>query len=293
VRGPSAFLVALHRAIALAPALSLTLQLVGLQPAQAADATHIYQAVADPISISLCPGLIKEISVHIRRTTLVNGQVYAQRVGGGRVIGLAGRLDIGHFNPVDPSRVVGGPPESVATFEYKADKPGTTEITFAITSTGEEARVGGKSARNSAKVRVEVTDCYEAYTSGLATVFTQKWMDKLRYPFFLAGYTPNVKNITAETQYMLFFPNPHDRLYGSYVLLDTHWVTSDPRSRCTAYISGRYDVVFYPNAEDPVEGDLMMKGSGEAVCKDVVIPIDYELFPGFQIAFRPAPPFSP
>jgi hypothetical protein len=248
-----------------------------------------YTAYANPGAIRLCVGDAEEISVEIERKTVTNGQQYPGNVTGGYILGVIDDTDVGEFEPTDAGRPVGGP-DGDAKFVFRAKKPGRTNIEFTIRTTGEEQRVRRKWPTNGDKILVEVRECWEAYTSGLASVFDDKDMGALDKPFLLVGHTPNVGGITTQSQYMFFAPNPQNNLTGGYAFIDTGWATADPRTKCTAYVSGRYDVVFYPDADHPVEGDLLMKGSGQAVCASgTVVPIDYQNQPGFQIGIKPRP----
>jgi len=224
--------------------------------------------------------------VVISRRTRVNGQSYFTHPAGGTIAGLIRDRSIGHFDPAGETQPVGGFPQAEAHFTFVADKIGRTEIDFAIRATGEEQRLGAQWPTVHDTVRVNVIGCYEAYTSGLATVFSQKYIGNFRYPFYLEGRIAT-QTLEGSTQYMFFIPNPQNRLTGGYAFIDTYWPQSTPGSRCTAFVSGRFDVVFYPDEEHVVEGDLLMKGSGVAFCPGQRIPIDYRNSTGFQIAFKP------
>jgi hypothetical protein len=268
-------------------ALSLLAQGWSVAPAQAAQPAGLsYQVTAESWPDSVCVGDGVELQVSIQRTTKVNGQAYRQWVVGGYVLGDISNTRIGHFEPGDAGRLVGAEPDHAAYLVFRADSAGRTEIEFTIRNTGEDLRVGTGFPTSSGKITVEVTDCFDAYTSGLATKFTEKDMGDLSKPFFLTGYTPNVQGVTTESQLMFFSPNPRDHTRGGYAFVDTAW-TSGGGGRCTAYVSGRYDVVLYGDPARPVEGDLLMKGSGVVVCPGQSLLIDYRDAPGFQIGFRP------
>jgi hypothetical protein len=113
-------------------------------------------------------------------------------------------------------------------------------------------------------------------------------MGDLTKPFLLEGRIAT-STMAGNTQYMFFIPNPQNRTTGGYVFVDTAWATADPRARCTLFVSGVYDVVLHGDPARPVEGDLLMKGTGSAVCRGNTVPIDYPDRTGFQIAFKPRP----
>lgn len=279
--------------LALTLALAATLGIsggAGADPAKAAKARAgiSYKAISSSLLEPLCVGESETYEVGINRITLVNGQRYRQWVTGGYVLGVISNEAVGRFEPRDAGRdVIGGAPVPVATFEFIAKSPGRTTIEFHVIRTGEEARVGADFSRTSDTVEVEVVDCFEAYTSGLATTFTAKDMEDLTEPFFLEGRIAS-STVAGTTQFMFFAPNPQNRTTGGYAFIDTAWPLAGPQGRCTAYISGRYDVVFYGHPDRPVEGDLMMRGSGVLVCANSSVEIDYTNAPGFQIGFRPS-----
>ena len=239
----------------------------------------------------LCVGDVEPITVVMMRRTTVNGRQYDQLVTGGEIAGIVADKQVGEFEPADDEiRDVGGAPRPEATFPFRAKSPGSTRIEFFIARTGEELRVGDDEGfyTDTDEIEVEVQNCFDAYTSGLATVFDEKDMDGLDEPFLLAGHKAS-STIAGSTQVMFFIPNPQNRTTGGYAFVDTAWAVADPRARCTAYVSGHYDVVFYPDEEHVVEGDLLMKGSGVAVCTGSTVAIDYQNTPGFQIGFKPRP----
>lgn len=273
----------------LAVLVGLLTQGVAITWGKPAQARISYFAIAVPMYESVCVGDTVEFSVSISRHTTVNGQSYRGWVSGGYVLGVIANEQVGHFEPADAGRSVGPPPGHDAIYEFHADAPGTTDIEFHIRNTGEELRVGTGFPQQADTVTVEVTDCFDAYTSGLATIFTEKDMGDLTEPFFLEGRIAT-STVAGSSQYMFFLPNPQNRMTGGYAFVDTAWALAKPGVRCTAYVSGRYDVVLYGDPAKPVEGDLLMKGSGVAVCPGDVIPIDYTSTPGFRIGFRPRAP---
>jgi hypothetical protein len=280
--------------LAFASALAVTLGVsggLGVAPAEAAKARAriVYTAIAvESGDTELCVGDALEITVSISRHTTINGRQYRDWISGGYVYGGISNDDVGHFEPRDQGRPVGGPPLQHATFVFRAVASGKTDIVFTIGDTGEERRVPGNYPRRDDTVSVEVVDCYDAYTSGLGTTFTQKDMGDLMEPFTLAG---RIASGTVEgiTQSMTFTPDPQDSTTGVYVFIDTAWATADPRAQCTAYITGEYDVVLYGNPAKPVEGDLLMTGTGVQVCGGISTEIDYSSQAGFRIGFRPRP----
>ncbi len=289
MRGPAFHRIPLSVLI-LVPLLGMLLQGGAVAPAQAAKAKVriSYAVIAVPKIEWLCVGEAVEFSVSISRHTTVNGQRYPQWVTGGDVLGVIGNEHVGAFEPADAGRSVGAEPEHAATFLFRGEAPGRTDIEFIIRNTGEDLRVGTGFPTQSDTVSVEVTDCFDAYTSGLGTVFDTKDMGDLTEPFFLAGHLAT-SGVAGLTQFMFFIPNAQNRTTGRYEFVDNAWALAAPAARCSAYISGRYDVALYGNPSEPVEGDLLMKGTGVAFCGGRAIPIDYTSAPGFQIAFRPRP----
>ena len=260
-------------------------------PTSAAAAAQIsYMAIATPTFESLCVGQTVEYSVSISRTTIAGGRSYSAWVSGGSVVGTVADQSIATLEPDDVASPVAGPQAPWATLVARGRGPGQTTISVEILRTGEEQRVGKNHPTHAATVTIEVADCWKAYTSGLGTTFTEDEMGDLSEPFFLAGVTPNVAGIESESQFMFFAPSPRDRLQGSYAFIDTAWAALGPSGRCTAFISGQYDVVFYHNAQAPKEGDLLMKGTGVYVCPGFALPIDYSNHTGFQIGMLPKDP---
>lgn len=247
-----------------------------------------YAVWASQSAYTVCVGDEVEFSVSIRRTTTINGERYGQWVSGGDIFGVIVDPHVGSFKPADVERPVGGGSLPQAIFVFRAMASGQTDIEFLIQNTGEEARVGTGFPQKSLTMGVKVNDCFDAYTSGLGTTFIDSDMGDLTEPFLLSGRI-NTSSVAGSSQYMFFAPNPQNRTTGRYTFIDTAWATADPLARCTAYISGRYDVVLYGDPAKPVEGDLLMKGTGVVVCTGNAMPIDYRAAPGFQILFRPRP----
>jgi hypothetical protein len=284
----------LRATVAIASMVVLTGRLVAVGSAEAASARIDYSAWPNPESLSMCVGDSTPIHVRIQRVITVNGTGYDSWVSGGVINGTVQYDSVGRLEPADTARPVGGPPEMDAIYEFVATGPGRTGVTFTIYQTGEDQRVGWGSSRHNDTVAVEVKDCFDAYTSGLGTVFDMKDMGALDKPFHLEGHI-NQNNLEGATQRMQFMPDPQNRTTGEYEFVDTSWAQTGPSGKCTAYVSGRYDVVFYPDAVNPVEGDLLMKGTGAVWCAGYKYDIDYTSTPGFQIGFkpRPAPPPPP
>lgn len=258
-----------------------------------------YYARANPISIQMCTGESRDIKVYIQRLMWRTGPSPAALfVGGGRTLAVINDQSVGHFEPADAGRNVVGHPDPHGTYTFVADKPGQTTIDLVIHTTGEEASLGVGFVTDGESISVEVTDCYQAHTSGLGAIFTESDMGGLDKPFLLSGYTPNTRGITTETQFMFFAPNPQDRLRGGHAFIDTS-VTAlgGMQGQCTLYFSGRYEVVFYippsqPAPADADVGDLMLYGRGSLFCQgrymfDVVDGGANS--PAFQISFKPKP----
>jgi hypothetical protein len=275
----------------LATALALVLGVGGgldATPAQAAKARVriSYQVLTLPGSWKGCVGEEVAFGVFIHRTTKVNGRTYPEFLSGGRVLYSIDNPTVGEMEPLHQGQSVGAPPKSEAMFLFRAKAAGRTRIVFVIGDTGEGRRVGTNAAGQEKKVSVEVVDCYDAYTSGLGTTFSVKDMGDLTKPFRLDGRISS-SAVAGDTQFMFFMPHPQNRTTGGYVFVDTAWPTADPRARCTAVVSGTYDVVLYGNPAKPVEGDLLMDGTGVQVCGGISTPIDYADRSGFRIGFRP------
>lgn len=263
--------------------------------AQGASVSITYAAKTQA-TLKLCVGESDELAVRVLRVLTRPGREVGIWVPGGRVVGFIGNGSVIHFEPSDGGRDVVGQPIPEAVFKVVADAPGLTEIEFVIHKTGEERSVGANWPRAEATVQVEVNDCYEAHTSALAQIFTTKDMGGLNEYFLLAGYTPNTRGITTDTQVMFFLPDPQDRLHGSFAWVDL--VTTymgNLAGSCMSFFSGRYDVVFYipPNQPAPPGadvGDLMMKGQGDVFCEGkFLFHLDYRQAAGFQISFKPKP----
>jgi hypothetical protein len=289
--------------LAVALVLAVILGGPGGMPARAQSQASIdYLAAVLWFVPTLCTGETEEIHVGIRRyIEPPSGEIIGAWISGGTVGSFIYNESVGHFDPEGPGvvviRDVVGQPLPEAVYKFVADKPGQTDIDFIIGSTGEEATHGSGWPTTVATVRVEVTDCYEAHTSGLAAIFTDKDMGGLNKWFLLSGYTPNVNGVTTDTQVMFFIPNPQDRLHGHYAHVDlAYTVIGNLQSACIAYISGRYDVAFNipPGQPEPPGadvGDLVMFGSGDVFCNGrFAAHLDYRSSPGFLIAFKPKPP---
>lgn len=281
-------------AVALAAVLSLVTLVAA--PAQAASPVSITYTAYAQASLTLCVGESDEIAVRVLRVLARPGREVGLWVPGGRIFGGIGNGNIAHFEPSDAGRDVVGQPVPEAVFKIVADAPGQTDIEFVIQDTGEEASAGSGWPQSDATVRLEVNDCYEAHTSALAKIFTDKDMGGLNKYFLLAGYTPNERGITTDTQVMFFMPNPQDRLHGSFAWVDlVSTFLGGLQGSCITYFSGRYDVVFYipPNQPAPPGadvGDLMMYGQGDVFCNGrFLFHLDYRSSAGFQISFKPKP----
>ena len=146
-----------------------------------------YRAIAMRASAKLCVGDKLEIDVAIKKTAVINGNTYSEWVTGGLLEAVIKKRQVGRFDPPrDPMQAqIDASVANFATFTFLAAAPGETEIDFNIKRSGEEARgipirpaPGGVPAA-SFVTTIEVTDCYDAYTSGLATTFTEKNMGRL------------------------------------------------------------------------------------------------------------------
>ncbi|MGZ5379851.1 MAG: hypothetical protein ACXWD8_18220 [Mycobacterium sp.] len=284
--------------VATALVLALVLGSWGAIPARVAQAASvsITYAAKTQATLTLCVGESDEIAVRVLRALTRPGRAVGLWVPGGRVLGFIGNGNIVHFEPSDGGRDVVGQPIPEAVFKVVADAPGQTEIEFVIHTTGEERSVGDGWPQADATVQVEVNDCYEAHTSALAKIFTDKDMGGLNKYFLLAGYTPNERGITTDTQVMFFMPNPQDRLRGGFAWVDlATTILGGLQGSCISYFSGRYEVVFYipPNQPAPPGadvGDLMMYGQGDVFCSGrFTVHLDYRSSAGFQISFKPKP----
>jgi hypothetical protein len=286
----------LHLVGALVLALTLALTSANLAGAQA-QVSITYNVGVSSESIHLCTGESRNISVLIDRRVQRGGTTFGPfSVWGGRVLGFINDEAIGHFEPTDGGREVVGPPAERALFKFVADAPGTTTIDFVISETGEESSLGGGWPQQDDVVDVEVTDCYQAHTSGLGSIFVENDMHGLNEWFLLTAFTPNTNGVETETQIMFFSPNPQNRLVGGHALVDTATtLLGGQQGTCTLYFSGRYEVVFYipPNQPAPPGadiGDLMLYGRGTVFCQGrQVLKLDYGSNPGFQISFKPKP----
>lgn len=208
-------------------------------------------------TITLCTGEFELIRVKIMRIGATG-----QFISGGTVWGVSNDTNIADLLPSSGMRDIAGvPPAALGIFTVVGNKPGRTTIEFGAIRTGDEGFYGGATpAEDSPPIHVEVTDCYEATTSGLGAIFTTKDICSLDEPFLLAAYTPNTNNITEETQVLFFMPYPQDSSHGSYAFVDNATAYGEG---CILYSSGTYEVLFYI----PTAGDLIMKGSGTMVCR--------------------------
>ena len=267
----------------------------GTLPAHAAsDAAISYVlGVGDP-GITLCTGESAQIDVTITRQVQLNGETHLGLVAGGAVHAAISDPSILHFEPRDPSRAVVGQPQPKATYKVVADKFGRTKITFEMRGTGEEATMGGGWPTTDNTVDVDVTDCYLANTSSLASIFDSADMGGIDEPFLLTGHTPNQNNLKAITQVMFFVPDEEgDHRSGIYALVDVASSTLPGQTgQCITSISGDYEVIFYipppgsaPDGGDV--GDLRLKGEGTSVCGGFPLALHYQATPGFHISFKP------
>jgi hypothetical protein len=247
----------------------------------------VYEVLAVPKNYEICVGDHVAIAVSVLRRMWTNG-VYSQGdVDSATVTGKVTNPSVGHLEPpVD--KAVGTLGYTFAQYRFFADSIGTAKIEFTIKTTGEEELIDVPYTTKGADYTVKVIPCFDAYTSGLATVFDTRDMGGLDKPFFLEGHIASA-GLEGVTQYMFFVPQRRNRKAGVYAFIDTAWAVIGPGGRCTAYISGHYDVTFYPNDQNIVEGDLLMKGSGEVVCTGYAYSVNYQAAPGFQIGFKPRP----
>jgi hypothetical protein len=279
----------------------MALAIVGpmAMPVQAATRVSIvYQAVPVPRSISLCVGETKEITVSILRTVTRNGHKIPMFIPGGYILGNIQDNSIGEFAPTDVGRnIVALGQRPRASFDFVAQKPGRTKIQFIIRTTGDENTIGTGFPTRAGYVDVDVSGCYEAYTSGLASIFVQKTIGNFDHYFVITGYTPNQHGVETETQIMFFLPSRRDPAAGSYAFIDlATTIVPGLTSKCVLFMSGRYKVEYYIQPGQPVPsgadvGDINMYGTGQVFCQGkLVLTLNYTGAPGFRIAFRPAPP---
>ena len=285
--------------IALVAALLVALSggLVGGVPVRAAQspAAISYSAVAEPNAIHLCTGTKKKITVKIVREILSPAGAFYRNISGGAVFGASNNNQVAKFPDFGQQSSVVGRPEPKATLEVIAVGPGETDIDIDIVRTGDEASHGSGWPEAPDVVHVEVSDCYLAHTSGLASIFTTNEMADLDQPFVLLGHTPNTHNLTTVTQMMFFIPDRQDRNRGVYAFVDTATaVLPGITGSCTSSVSGNYKVVFYipPGQPEPPGadvGDLQLSGSGSQVCGRFAYTISWPN-DGMRISFKPKRP---
>lgn len=285
--------------------IALTLGVFGANLAQA-QVTISYNIVAFTLSdrngvassrltpLRLCPGEEGYVGVILEKT--VNGVTSSVR-------GATATVEVQAQSPavLGPVAFVGNLPDPPAAhFRFKALAPGTGFLIVDVPVTGEEATIP-RPAILQPYLPVEVTGCYEAYTSGLGTQFDfdGKNMGGFNRPFLLSG-SSNVGGVTAKGQNMFFIPGqregpspacPVHSCRGSHVFFET-W--SFGGAACSSYVSGRYALKFHLGPMLPgtiPEGDVEMSGTGQVFCGGAPGPkVDYEHSVGFLIAFRPRPP---
>ena len=299
--------------------LALILAFSGVSHAQTVvrDARIVYYTDVDPFfPVRLCTGESLEIKVSINRL-IYRGQrptsPAGYSVGGGIVLGVISDEDVGQFDPPLPAAPVVGPTGNVlvgsqahAVYTFVAKAPGQTTIEFSIFRTGEEAILGEGWEMDPRSLDVVVTDCFEAYTSGLGMFFTVKDMGDLIQPFTLEAFSPPTNGITTSSQAMFFMPSgPRNQFLPSFsglyvsVISDTTQL-GGVEVTCLDVLSGSYEVDFHITPDDPRfrsgidVGNLLLFGKGSKYCQGrLVLSVNYVSDPGYQISFKPTVPPPP
>jgi hypothetical protein len=289
-----------------APVLALMLAMLSANLAQAQTQSMTFTASPNPRSVTLCPGQSVKISVSIKVGITRGAATVPLTVRSGRVEAVILTDGVVHIPVnVDPDFIptlmgnYGYEPDpylstiilGTTEFLFVADAPGVTTIEFRITEMSSQGASGVwpfSGQTRSGTTEIEVKPCYEAYTSGLATVFVDKFIGDFTERFVLSGYTPLTGGVTTSTQAFFFLPN-QDRQGGSYVLVDT--ATIFQRSHCLLVASGRYEVEWYRPENQSVApgtemGDLLLFGGATIFCGGGGYSQSWEESPGFHVAFK-------
>ena len=297
--------------LVVALALALILAVLGANLAQAQTRVSVsisYELEVSPQSLRLCTGESHEIVLKIVRLRDRGAQSLPARflAWGGRVLGDVRDDDVGQFSPAEAGRDVRGPAQPRAVYTLVAKAPGRTTIDFHIVDTGDEDALGDRLPGDSVSIPVEVTDCFEAYTSGLGMFFTVKDMGDLIQPFTLEAFSPPTNGITTSSQAMFFMPSgPRNQFLPSFsglyvsVISDTTQL-GGVEVTCLDVLSGSYEVDFHITPDDPRfrsgidVGNLLLFGKGSKYCQGrLVLSVNYVSDPGYQISFKPTVPPPP
>jgi hypothetical protein len=184
-------------------------------------------------------------------------------------------------------------------FTFTATEKGTTTIEFAHT---ERARIGVPLATHTAVANVEVTDCWEAYATGLwtgnvANNWTQKDICSLERPFLIEGNGASVGGgAIGDFDSKAFFFWPMGQPFGvagvtalqngSYIYVGEITInTPAGAEHCTRLGSGTYEQIFY-ESRVVREGNLILFGSSNLYCSFGSTHFDNEVI---EVAFRALP----
>jgi hypothetical protein len=317
--------------------LALVLAIIGadLASAQTLNASAAYDVDAmilgpNPDSARLCTGERANIQARIRRLIYDGGPEPAiNLVGGGRVVAEIGVRKVGHFETYGPNRQGVSEPEAPryalaqdvgpvghalgAQYVFVADAPGTTQIDFFISATGEEP-FGANWPRRKDSVEITVVDCFEAFTSGLGLTFPVADMKDLIQPFTLESVSQLTSGrvvINTKDQAMFFMPIGNRQSFtpspgGLFVMsIAETFQTAERQVTCLEVIVGSYAVKFHITPNDRRYrsgidvGNLRLNGSATRWCDGQVVgSAKYAdpQNPGWLIAFKPKlvpPPFVP
>jgi hypothetical protein len=288
-------------------AISLVLVFSDASLAQAQPTIGIsYALTVQHPSLRLCTGETAEILAYISRQVYRRGRQHPAQVlaHGGRVVGVVGDEDVGRFEPAEAGRDVRGTPLPRALYEFVALAPGRTTIDFIIDETGDEHLYGNDLGGDTVSVSVVVTDCFEAFTSGLGLVFTVKDMKDLIQPFTLEAHSPPTVGITTKSQAMFFMPSgPRNQFLpsfsGLYVSVLSDTTTLGGRQiTCVDVLTGPYELEFHITPDDPRfrsgidVGNLQLWGNWTKFCPGGSVSGSYPPGgpPGFLIAIKPTLP---
>ena len=181
-------------------------------------------------------------------------------------------------------------------FTFSAEETGTTTIEFAHT---ERAFRGAPVSTHTAVANVEVTDCWEAYATGLwtgnaANNWTKKDICSLERPFVLDGNGKAVVPMgQADFRSRAFFFWPFQNPFavagltalqdGRYVMVGGSTITGQGMEvHCTLIGSGSYQQFLFGN-RTPREGNFILNGSSVNYCEGTTIAVAREVI---EVAFR-------
>ena len=181
-------------------------------------------------------------------------------------------------------------------FTFSADEKGTTTIEFTHT---ERARRGVPVASKTVVAKVEVTECWEAYATGLWTGntgnnWTMKDICSLERPFVLegngAGEGGGATSVLNSKAYFFWPMGAPFGVAGLSGLQNGRYIYVGERtdtfgsliSNCSLVGGGSYQQIIYEN-RTPKEGNLVLNGSADLYCTGYTTHIDRE---AIQVAFR-------